>query len=90
MRFYGKTVHPALSITLGAPKKCYREKFCFVGFFRTHQFDSSNGGTSNSRIKKKNVNSPFKTLKTVDNSRSSLGGRVGKSYLYLDVNIAMD
>ena len=55
MRFYGKTVHPALSITLGAPKKCYREKFYFDGFLGPIRFDSPNGGTS-----KKNVNSPFK------------------------------
>ena len=46
--FYGTIVHPALLITLGAPKKCYHEKFY-----------SPNGATSNSRIKK-NVNSPFK------------------------------
>ena len=32
---YGQTT--AISITLGASKKCYREKFYFDGFFRTHQ-----------------------------------------------------
>ena len=72
------------------PKNATVKNFTSTDFLVPIRMDSSNGGTSNSRIKKKNVNSPFKTLKTVDNSRSSLGGRVGKSYLYLDVNIAMD
>ena len=50
MNLNGKNVCPALLITLGVPKKCYREKFYFDGFLEPIRLDSD------SRIKK-NVNS---------------------------------
>ena len=43
---------PSVIDKLGAPKKCYREKFYLDGFLGPIKFDSPNGGTSNSRIKK--------------------------------------
>ena len=56
MRLNGKNVHPALLITLGASQKNDTVKnFTSTDFLGPIRFDSPNGGTSNSRIKKREL-----------------------------------
>ena len=55
MRLNGKNVHPALSITLGAPKNATVKNFTSTDFLGPIRFDSPIGGTSNSRIKKREL-----------------------------------
>ena len=85
-----KNVSPALLITLGTPKKFY-----FDGFFRTQRLDFLNGGTSNSRIKKRLIfftplSSKIESLLLVNGTENVFGGRATENVLDLRLENILD
>ena len=86
MSLNGKNVHPALSITLGAAKKNTTvNNFTSTDFLGPIRFNSPNGGTSNSRIKK-NVN--FKKRGNYNTHR--VEGNVCQFYMIMSFIEVMD